>query len=54
MLDNYNIARAYADNTLKKIFEENNKKIDALKDRAKNALINYYSSKINEINKKRV
>ncbi len=52
LLDNYNTARGYVDNIIERIFEENEKKIDALKERTKNAIINYYSSKISEMDKR--
>lgn len=50
LLDNYNLAREYSNNKIDELFENTNRKISALKDRTKNAITNYYSSKISEIN----
>lgn len=50
LLESYDIARRYAENKMVEMLESNSRKISALKDRAGRAIIEYYSSKINEIN----
>lgn len=52
LLEYHSIAKDYAANIVDDMLSNSSKKLDAIKSRTKDAIINYYSSKVNDLNKK--